>query len=1526
MDRSREEANLSSGGRSGLCGVTKAMGIVVAQYDHNPTKKGQLRFNAGDLIYIISKHDSGWWDGIIYQSKSNVQRGWFPRNYVKSIKDVNLNRKLVSMGSSSQVNQRPTSQDSRRNSLKQYTTIGNIHAASVSGSRRGSFASAGNLRRKSLSALPGHDELHRNFQVSHAIFSTSPSNTSASGSLAASLPLKADYQLDMSHHASSAHSRKPSFSPSMNSASSIGSHEAPLQSIDPLQKASSPTEMREPRSPSRHSLFSKRSCQPVNDCEITILSAGEVEMLHTNLAKQDFVPLWTPVLTTNKNLLYYNGQLNIYCTSLPLTGTPELSTKSIFPPDEHIVDLSERDFERNSGGNAQMLDLDSIPSTSNKAKRTSDSEQYYTPSVVIGSTGNLTSAIASSKTTAYPKKEAHGSPASTSHQHSTHTASPEGGLSMPIIKTIFSNPNVFHYHGTDIKSWTDLKNSSIYFLRASYNFFFKNNNRSFRHNLTSATTLIFYHRLACKLVRQKLLDHSVWKNVSKMHKKLVKLLFRINVNSILYFSSSSKLLVTPNDVKRISSDDYMSTIDTTSRYSSYAVPTPLERPDLRNVSTSTMTSLNDFSANEYFLTEMANRTSEAVNADPNSPRTSVPTTNTTQTSNMIIDEETGIVIGSLFSVIQKDFSRMLKLLNNLHGIISKALENKDTLPQIYPRFIKGSFDGNMWLLNNLDKANTGINLPPDFFTEIGDRFLHASVTSDPVVAPTSSDRQNSNGSSKTFQSSSDNQYSQMSSSGKMLGKNGGQSKSNKSIRYPLADATLILLREKLAQITSVFQLDKTTIANSIEQGKLVELTMSTYNSLKESTAFLNVVERLDLQFFLNLKRYRSNSELEEEYAEFCESSMINVAAILLEFYDLKQALHDITIRYVMDSQNLSLRDPFVFCPMRGELSMFSKETDFEMYQFMNQDRNANLLSEKLIMQDVEINDLSFLNTSQVLCDAGLKYSNIATSLFQIIEQLIVERENIINYVARMMNNAFLSILLKDEQGEEDDSLFYSGATEHRGSDDIDFQRSEPSFGIGLNAVETTTPLFLKRAFAEEVPWYLELDFEHELIYNSSGHVKGGTKDALIEYLTNHRTVDASFNIVMLTTFRSMFSTAEFLSFLSERFDLYPPEGLSYEEYNIWIEKKQGPIRMRVINILKLWLTDYWNDAYFSESLEELHHIVDLAILDNVPGAFDLKPITENRLRMRDHLQESESSSSLSIIGRPAQKSSKGSGTFRLRKQKLLDFEPFQFACQLTLDEHNLYSQINQFECLDRIWHKKFCKLGGSDNISNFITSSNHLTNFVSYCVVKENDIRKRVQVIEFFVAVSNHCYNFRNFSSMTAIVSGLYCSPVFRLKKTLQRLPKETSDSLSNLNTLMDSAKNFFRYRELLKTVHSVPCVPFFGVYLSDLTFTFTGNPDFLHNNPKLINFSKATKIVAILNEIMAFQKLTYKLKHFEDISLFLETELENIPSIEKQYELSLKIEPRIDLSTALDNNAEYTSSTDGSKAAKKLGFVRMRK
>ena len=53
---------------------------VRALYDYEADDRTSLSFHEGDIIQVITRLESGWWDGVI-----NGVRGWFPSNYCEEI-------------------------------------------------------------------------------------------------------------------------------------------------------------------------------------------------------------------------------------------------------------------------------------------------------------------------------------------------------------------------------------------------------------------------------------------------------------------------------------------------------------------------------------------------------------------------------------------------------------------------------------------------------------------------------------------------------------------------------------------------------------------------------------------------------------------------------------------------------------------------------------------------------------------------------------------------------------------------------------------------------------------------------------------------------------------------------------------------------------------------------------------------------------------------------------------------------------------------------------------------------------------------------------------------------------------------------------------------------------------------------------------------------------------------------------------------------------------------------------------------
>ncbi|EPQ02730.1 Ras-specific guanine nucleotide-releasing factor 1 [Myotis brandtii] len=209
-------------------------------------------------------------------------------------------------------------------------------------------------------------------------------------------------------------------------------------------------------------------------------------------------------------------------------------------------------------------------------------------------------------------------------------------------------------------------------------------------------------------------------------------------------------------------------------------------------------------------------------------------------------------------------------------------------------------------------------------------------------------------------------------------------------------------------------------------------------------------------------------------------------------------------------------------------------------------------------------------------------------------------------------------------------------------------------------------------------------------------------------------------------------------------------------------------------------------------------------------------------------------------------------------------EPFEnhsaleIAEQLTLLDHLVFKKIPYEEFFGQGW-MKLEKNERTPYIMKTTKHFNDISNLIASEIIRNEDISARASAIEKWVAVADICRCLHNYNAVLEITSSMNRSAIFRLKKTWLKVSKQTKALIDKLQKLVSSDGRFKNLREALKNCDP-PCVPYLGMYLTDLAFIEEGTPNYTEDG--LVNFSKMRMISHIIREIRQFQQTAYKIEH----------------------------------------------------------------
>jgi hypothetical protein len=122
-------------------------------------------------------------------------------------------------------------------------------------------------------------------------------------------------------------------------------------------------------------------------------------------------------------------------------------------------------------------------------------------------------------------------------------------------------------------------------------------------------------------------------------------------------------------------------------------------------------------------------------------------------------------------------------------------------------------------------------------------------------------------------------------------------------------------------------------------------------------------------------------------------------------------------------------------------------------------------------------------------------------------------------------------------------------------------------------------------------------------------------------------------------------------------------------------------------------------------------------------------------------------------------------------------------------------------------------------------------------------------------------------------------------------VPEKYRTALDVVRQAINHSKNFHAYRQTLKR-SELPCIPFLGLFLTDLTFLDDGNPDYVQGR---INMDKCDRYLKIIENFQSYQTKKYDFQPVMDIreKLLDAINIETNHDQDYYYELSLSLEPR---------------------------------
>lgn len=384
-------------------------------------------------------------------------------------------------------------------------------------------------------------------------------------------------------------------------------------------------------------------------------------------------------------------------------------------------------------------------------------------------------------------------------------------------------------------------------------------------------------------------------------------------------------------------------------------------------------------------------------------------------------------------------------------------------------------------------------------------------------------------------------------------------------------------------------------------------------------------------------------------------------------------------------------------------------------------------------------------------------------------------------------------------------------------------------------------------------------------------------EKLVERLTFQSEIDPRFRETFFLSYRSFTTPLELLELLKARFET----------------SKDSRVTLRVTNAFKHWIEKHFYD--FDDRL-----IVQLTrFTDEVLSTSSVRNSAKQVKKFLEKSLLQQSSSSTIVFTEPPQPPQMPKNFDHVLRQSnhnysavvfnLVDWPTVEIARQLTLIEYNIFKRIQPRECFGQGWQKSN-KEQLAPNMVALARRFNHVGRWVSSEIMRESDLRRRRALLIKFIEMAENFRALNNFNGIYEIIGGLTNAAVYRMQQTWDGITPRHREIIDSFKALMSHTNSYQNIRKELANC-SPPCIPYIGVFQTDLVFLEDGNPDVVNG---LINFTKRQKMAAVIMEIQTYQHAPYNIKEMPYLrEVLAERILLDLWDDDRLYSRSLELEPR---------------------------------